>query len=247
MRPQRSVGLIVTCLVLLGACGSDEDVTTVAFTSPSNGAKLSGAVQLAMTATGITIEEAGEARTDAGHFHVIADAGCTTTGETIAKDADHVHLGGGQSEGVIYLEPGTHELCLQVGDGIHSALDITATRTVEIGITDQAGWCDVIGQVDELFDTIDNGDGDFAAKQAGYENIRRLVAQLEDGLDHTDPAARADLAATLAFARALTTAVVEADDADAAEKAVQPLFDRTNESLPGAEWMRDTCGIDIDS
>lgn len=237
----------MTCLVLLGACGSDEDVTAVAFTSPSNGATVSGGVQLAMTATGITIEEAGEARNDAGHFHVIADAGCNTTGETIAKDADHVHLGGGQSEGVIYLEPGTHELCLQVGDGVHAALGITATRTVEVGISDQAAWCDVIGEVDELFDAIDNGSNDFATKQAGYENIRRLVAQLEHGIDHTDPSARDDLVDTLAFAKELTRAVVEADDADAAEKAVQPLFDRTNESLPGAEWMRDTCGIDIDS
>jgi hypothetical protein len=29
-----------------------------------------------------------------------------------ARDADHVHFGGGQSEGTIYLEPGVHELCL---------------------------------------------------------------------------------------------------------------------------------------
>ena len=127
--------------VLLGggatvaATPDDEPEATVAFVSPVEGASIAGSVPLAMTADGITIEEAGEVHSGAGHFHVIADAGCLADGTSIIRDADHVHFGGGQHEGVIYLEPGTHELCLQVGDGIHTALDITDQVTIDVGIT----------------------------------------------------------------------------------------------------------------
>lgn len=47
-------------------------------------------------------EECGGAG-DAGEVHQVPSE---------ARDADHVHFGGGQSEGTIYLEPGVHELCL---------------------------------------------------------------------------------------------------------------------------------------
>lgn len=48
------------------------------------------------------------------------------------RDTDYVHFGRGQSDGTVYLEAGTHELCLQVGDGTHVALDVTDTVTVEV-------------------------------------------------------------------------------------------------------------------
>ena len=123
-----------------------------------------------------------------------------------------MHFGGGQTDGVIYLEPGTHELCLQVGDGVHLALDITDQATVEVGITDLAQWCAVIDDVDDLFEATDTGGDDFAVRQIGYENIRRLVTQLEDGLDYVDPEVRADLAETLSFAIEITTALIDAKD-----------------------------------
>ena len=88
-----------------------------------------------MNRTGL--EEAGEVNEGAGHFHVIADAGCVDVGDAITKDADHLHFGKGQTSGTIYLEPGSHELCLQVGDGVHEALDVTGTVTIEVGIGSQ--------------------------------------------------------------------------------------------------------------
>ena len=140
-----------------------------------------------MTADGITIEAAGEVHSGAGHFHVIADAGCVAEGESIVRDADHVHFGGGQNDGVVYLEPGTHELCLQVGDGVHIALDITDQATVEVGITDRDQWCAVIDEVDELFEAADTSEDEFSVLQVSYENIGRLIAQLDDGLAYVDP------------------------------------------------------------
>ena len=146
---QRSVS------VTSNAGDDDEAGPTVAFTSPVDGASVAGGVELAMTADGVTIEEAGEVHGGAGHFHVVADAGCVPEGESIVRDADHVHFGGGQTDGVIYLEPGAHELCLQVGDGVHIALDITYQATVEVGINDRDQWCAVMGEVDGLFESTD--------------------------------------------------------------------------------------------
>lgn len=146
----------VPIALLLAACGDSDPEPSATFSAPTDGATIAGGVALTMAAEGITIEEAGEVHDNAGHFHVIADAGCLTAGTAVPKDADHVHFGKGQSEGTIYLEPGSHELCLQVGDGVHAALDLTDTVTVDVGISDRDQWCTVVDEADGLFDANDD-------------------------------------------------------------------------------------------
>jgi hypothetical protein len=227
-----------------GACGSD-DGATAAFTTPDDGATVAGPVAVAMTADGIRIEAAGEVHDGAGHFHVIADAGCADTGDAIPKDADHTHFGQGQSNGVVYLEPGHHELCLQVADGAHTALDVTDRVAVDVGINDLDEWCDVIADVDQMFETTDNGDVDFPARQLAYENIHRLIAQLSDALTVVDATDRQAVSDTLDFAEALTAAIRDAADPAAADAAAEPVFDRYPNGLPAADWVRDTCHVDV--
>ncbi|MEX2293518.1 MAG: DUF4399 domain-containing protein [Acidimicrobiales bacterium] len=243
---RRTLGLTVATTLLLAACGADDE-TRVSFVAPADGATLAGGVHVEMAADGITIEEAGEAREGAGHFHLIADAGCTAAGKAIGKDADHVHFGKGQTEGVIYLEPGEHELCLEVGDGVHSALGVTATRTVQIEISDQEQWCAVVEEVDELFVAVDDSSDEFPVKQIGYENIRRLTAQLEAGIGVIDAAPSDRVKDAIEFAAAVATAFVDAADLGAAEKALEPLFEELayQENLPGAAWIKSECGVDV--
>jgi hypothetical protein len=232
----------------LAACGSD-DPATATFTTPADGARVAGGVQLVMAADGIDIEPAGSVRKGAGHFHVIVDHDCVATGAAIARDADHVHLGGGQSEGVIYLEPGRHDLCLQIGNGGHSALGVTDRITVEVGIASRDQWCSVVGDVDRLFEATDTSDDEFAVQQIAYENIRRLISQLSATIDLVDDDVREDVHASLAFAADLATAVATASDEHAAEQAVETIFENVPddaESLPGSDWIRDTCGVDVD-
>jgi hypothetical protein len=219
---------------------------SVTFASPTDGEHVAGAVALTMAAEGITIEAAGEVHEGAGHFHVIADRGCLAAGESIVKDADHAHFGGGQSEGMIYLEPGIHELCLQVGDGVHVASDLTDTVTVDVGVDNVDEWCSVIGQIDELFATVDGSDDEFAVKQLGYEGIRRLLAQVRTGIEYVDEDARSDVGASLAWATDLVTALVWAHDEAETEALVVPIFERmTQDALPGADWILEHCGVDI--
>jgi len=250
MRPitlfARVWSIAMVAALLLVACGDDDPAASVAFAEPAAGATVHGSVPLAMTADGITIEEAGEARDGAGHFHVIADAGCLAAGTAIGKDADHIHVGAGQSEGAIYLDPGEHGLCLHVGDGVHSALDVTDTVSVTVAITSQEEWCEVIGEVDDLSGALDAEQSDFAAVQVGFENMARLLAQLDDASQFVDDEARGDVRAALAFganvARAFTTAADEA----AASEAVEELCTGFVDELPGADWIQDTCDVDLE-
>jgi hypothetical protein len=243
----RAAAIAVVVVVLAAACGDGDDGASVAFSDPADGAAVAGGVDVTMTAAGVTIEEAGEVREDAGHFHVIADAGCVEPGAAVSRGADHLHFGGGQSEGTIYLNPGSHDLCLQVGDGAHVALDATDTITVEVGIDDRDDWCAVVDEVDELFDATDNSSEEFAAKQVSYENIGRLLAQLEDGLDQVDAAARQAVATSVGWAVGITDAMVTATDAQDAERLLESAFAASEgESGAGAPWILDNCGIDID-
>ena len=234
---------IALSVVGLGACGSDgadDTGPTAEFSAPVDGATVVGGVAVEMVAQGITIEEAGEVNDGAGHFHVIADAGCLDAGEGITKDGDHVHFGKGQTSGTIYLEPGSHDLCLQVGDGVHEALDVTDTITVEVGIESQDEWCAVVGEVDELFSASDEEE-EFTAQQGIVENARRLLTQLSASTEFVDDSARADVAETVAMTLEFSAAIVQAADEAAAEAALAPLFESSPEGEEEASaWILDT-------
>ncbi|HUF31798.1 MAG TPA: DUF4399 domain-containing protein, partial [Acidimicrobiales bacterium] len=105
---------------------------SASLSAPEDGATVARRFTVEMTAEGIEIEPAGEVRDGAGHFHVMVDAGCVEPGEAIPKDDQHLHFGGGQLEAQLFLEPGEHELCLQVADGAHVALPITDEITVNV-------------------------------------------------------------------------------------------------------------------
>ena len=86
MRVSRRFFVLAVGALLGAACGSDAD-PTVSLAAPPQGAATSGGLEVTMAADGITIEEAGEPREGAGHFHLIADDGCATPGSTIAATA----------------------------------------------------------------------------------------------------------------------------------------------------------------
>ena len=117
MRATKSVGMTLAAAAAIavagtstGAAGAGSTVppspshdgeASVELTAPTDFAHVAGAVPVAMSASGIAIEPAGESHEGAGHFHVIADGGCLAEGESIIKDPDHVHFGQGQAEGLL--------------------------------------------------------------------------------------------------------------------------------------------------
>lgn len=244
----RRLALLVAIVLAASGCFRGDDDPSVSLKSPADGATVAGAVTLEMTADGITIEEAGEARDDAGHFHVIADDGCVATGDPVPKDADHVHFGKGQTSGKLYLAPGEHDVCLQVADGLHMAMAATDTVTITSGVRSQDEWCQVAGEIDVLFEETDNGDAPFADRQLAYANIRRLAEQLDASMDEVDASARADVAGAIGAVLELTAAYTSATDENSAFEAVMAIMEAAEDEMAGAaRWIDDTCGISINS
>ena len=104
----------------------------VFFVEPLDGAVLRSPIHVKMDAEGVAIQPAGVVRDGVGHFHITVDAGCVTPGEHIPLDATRSHYGKGEREGDLELSPGQRTLCLQLGDGNHTASPITQTITVMI-------------------------------------------------------------------------------------------------------------------
>lgn len=100
--------------------------------SPEDGATVESPFQVVMETDGFTVEPAGEVREGAGHLHLMVDADCVATGETIPEDEGHLHFGDGSTETELDLPAGEHTLCLQAGDGQHSALDLIDQITITV-------------------------------------------------------------------------------------------------------------------
>lgn len=252
--------IALAALTTTAACGDDSPATadaatgdgsggpTATLVAPRDSDRIAGPVDVEMAAEGITIVPAGEVAPGEGHFHVIADHGCLDAGTAIAKDADHVHFGSGASTGTIYLAPGTHSLCLQVGDGEHTALAVTDSVEIEVGIASQDEFCDVLAATDSLMSAIEQNGEPWAAQQAGYENVRRLLAQLDAGLEHVDAENREDVGAIVHWATVIAETLLAAESAeDAAEQLWGPeSILPTDVDLSGGEaWALDTCGVSI--
>lgn len=109
-----------------------DDTPSVAFTEPAAGATVTSPVQVGLAAFNFTVEPAGEVHDGAGHLHLMVDVPCVEAGQVIPKDDQHVHLGDGQTDTELPLAPGEHTLCLQAGDGAHTALDLTREVTFTV-------------------------------------------------------------------------------------------------------------------
>lgn len=145
--PRLPSALALAAVVLLtAACGDDSGTSgqaspstvakakaAVEITSPSDGATVSSPVKVTMAASNFTIEPVAAPRDGAGHFHVMVDTACLPAGQPIpVETAGYNHFGKAQTETSLDLAPGRHTLCLQAGNGTHTALDLTDQITVTV-------------------------------------------------------------------------------------------------------------------
>lgn len=124
--------LALVLSMMAAACGGGEEGPSVSFAAPEDGATVSSPVDLQFEAENLEVEEAGEVTEGAGHFHVMVDIECVAVGETIPDDESHLHFGDASTSTQVELEPGEHTLCLQAGDGAHTALDATDEITITV-------------------------------------------------------------------------------------------------------------------
>jgi hypothetical protein len=134
----RSTALLCA-LLLLTACGGDGGdggggEAGVAFGGIEDGAEVTSPVAVEFVAEGFEVEPAGDGAVTegAGHMHVMVDTPCVEVGQVIPSDEQHLHFGDGSTSTELELEPGEHTLCLQAGDGAHTALDLTDEVTITV-------------------------------------------------------------------------------------------------------------------
>ena len=65
------------------------------------------------------VAPAGMDKANTGHHHLLIDTDSPAMNQPIGKDANHMHFGGGQTEGMIDLKPGKHTMQLMMGDMGH--------------------------------------------------------------------------------------------------------------------------------
>ncbi len=92
---------------------------TVYVVSPTGGAALENPVRVVFGLKGAGVAPAGSDLPDTGHHHLLVDADLPPLNLPIPADDRHIHFGGGQTETVLTLSPGTHTLQLLLGDFIH--------------------------------------------------------------------------------------------------------------------------------
>ncbi|HEU4856579.1 MAG TPA: DUF4399 domain-containing protein [Rhodanobacteraceae bacterium] len=88
--------------------------------SPSDGASVGRDITVRLGLSGMGVAPAGVEKENTGHHHLLIDvATLPAAGQPIPSDAHHKHFGGGQTETVLHLLPGTHTLQLELGDANH--------------------------------------------------------------------------------------------------------------------------------
>ncbi len=127
---------VVVAIVIFSQQTQRESSSEVFFIEPNDGAVVKSPFKLVFGAKGLVIVPAGTEHAQGGHHHLLIDTGLPPLGEPIAKDDQHRHFSGGQTEAEISLEPGTHSLQMLLGDHNHIPHDppvvsMVITVTVE--------------------------------------------------------------------------------------------------------------------
>lgn len=96
----------------------------VYFITPRDGATVGREITVRFGLKGMGVAPAGVNKEHTGHHHLLVDAtDLPLAGQPIPKDEHHLHFGGGQTQTVLKLAPGTHTLQLELGDANHVPFD----------------------------------------------------------------------------------------------------------------------------
>lgn len=92
----------------------------VYFISPVDGEQTCGELNVRFGLQGMGVTAAGYDVPDTGHHHLLIDVEELPDLRLPLPKSEHVrHFGGGQTEAVIQLSPGTHTLQLVLGNHLH--------------------------------------------------------------------------------------------------------------------------------
>jgi hypothetical protein len=114
----------------------------VYFHYPLNGSTVLSRFKVRIGLRNMGVAPAGTQRAGTGHHHLLIDTELKSFDVPIPNDAQHLHLGNGQTEVEVTLPPGRHRLQLVVGDHdhvVHRPPVISAPITITVRDQDTAG------------------------------------------------------------------------------------------------------------
>ncbi len=115
--------ILIAAMAIAGPAFAGEtrapEGATVYLISPRDGASVGSPAKVVFGLSGMGVAPAGVEKDKTGHHHLIIDAELPEMDSSIPSDENHRHFGGGQTETMIELSPGTHTLQLLLGDLNH--------------------------------------------------------------------------------------------------------------------------------
>jgi len=115
----------------------DGNAPSILVESPEPGSLVTSPVTISVAVTGFSLAPAGRVVDGEGHLHFMIDRPCLVPGTVMPKDATHVHVGDGSHEVTLDLAPGPHTICVQVGDGFHTAVGIVDSVDLLVAAGDE--------------------------------------------------------------------------------------------------------------
>jgi len=104
---------------------------------PKNGAEVTSPVKVVFGLSGMGVAPAGVNQAGTGHHHLLIDSPAIDLTKPLPATEQVKHFGGGQTETLIDLKPGTHTLQLLLGDWKHQPQN-PAVTSEKITITVKA-------------------------------------------------------------------------------------------------------------
>ena len=104
--------------------------------SPLDGETVSSPVKIVFGLSGMGVAPAGIKFNNTGHHHLLIDVNkLPDINSPITSDDNYRHVGKGQTEAVIELEPGEHTLQLMLGDHMHIPHDpVVVSKKIKINV-----------------------------------------------------------------------------------------------------------------
>jgi hypothetical protein len=101
--------------------------------SPKDGDTVKSPVRVQFGLLGMGVAPAGIDKPNTGHHHLLVDADAApAAGAPIPNDDNHRHFGGGQTETLLNLEPGSHTLQLMLGNKDHIPVEGVKSQTITV-------------------------------------------------------------------------------------------------------------------
>lgn len=119
-------------VLLFALSQSTHAIPFVEFVEPVNGAAVVSPFKVKFAVNEMRVSPVGDMSPGTGHHHLLLNQDSIPEGQIIPMDDEHLHFGKGQTETIVELPPGRHQLVLQFGNGAHQSYGPGLSQAINI-------------------------------------------------------------------------------------------------------------------